>query len=157
MSTEPIYTYDEDGDILYVSFAPGETGTGIELNDHILLRVNKAEKQALGLTFFDFSVLIQMTEWGSRAFPLTGLAVLSAPLRQLVTEIITRPPVSQFLKLFAYTPSPTETVPVTAVEHPETARIPAAYAPQTRPRFHTLRESARNLETNNDETAKENY
>lgn len=31
--TDPIYTYDEDGDILYIAFALGEKGTGVELND----------------------------------------------------------------------------------------------------------------------------
>jgi len=33
------YFYDEKGDILYVSFCPGEKGTGVELNDNILPRL----------------------------------------------------------------------------------------------------------------------
>jgi len=114
-----IWTYDEDGDILYISFAPGEKGTGIELNDHILLRLNKAEKRALGLTFFDFSVLVQQTEWGPRTFPLTGLAELSDSLRELVIDVITRPPVNHFIKLAAYSPSPAEVIPIVKVEQPE--------------------------------------
>jgi len=51
--------YDEVSDTLYVSFAPGEKATGIELNDHILLRVNKKERRAIGLTFFNYSLLAQ--------------------------------------------------------------------------------------------------
>jgi len=34
------FNYDELSDTLYVSFFPGETGTGIELNDHIVLRID---------------------------------------------------------------------------------------------------------------------
>ena len=61
MST-PILNYDEVSDTLYVSFSPGEQATGIELNDHILLRVDKKERRAIGLTFFDYSLLAQRTE-----------------------------------------------------------------------------------------------
>ena len=68
---EPIFNYDELSDTLYVSFAPGETATGIELNDHILLRINKKTEQAVGVTFFEYSVLAQNTDIGPRSFPLT--------------------------------------------------------------------------------------
>jgi len=33
--------YDESSDTLYISFEPGAKGTGIELNEHILLRIDK--------------------------------------------------------------------------------------------------------------------
>lgn len=94
--------YDETSDTLYVSFEPGEKATGIELNDHILLRINKRERKAVGVTFFDYSLLALKTEFGPRSFPLTGLAQLSEDLRQLVIEIISKPPVSQFLAISAY-------------------------------------------------------
>ena len=112
---EPVYTYDEDGDILYISFAPGEKGTGVELNDHILLRLNKSERRAIGLTLFDYSVLAQPTELGPRSFPLTGLSELSEGLRRLVLEVITTPPVNEILVLSAYTPSLAETIPIGSV------------------------------------------
>jgi uncharacterized protein YuzE len=76
--TEPMYNYDEESNTLYVSFAPGETATGIALNDHMLLRINKDEHRAIGLTLFDYSVLAQHIDVGPRSFPLTGLAQLSA-------------------------------------------------------------------------------
>lgn len=110
--TEPIYNYDELGDTLYVSFAPGEKATGIELNDHILLRINKKERRAIGLTFFEYSFLAQKTEVGLRSFPLTGLAELSDELREMVLDILQRPPVSDILFLSTYTPSIAETVPI---------------------------------------------
>ena len=114
--TEPIFNYDELSDTLYVSFAPGEKATGIELNDHILLRINKKVRKAVGLTFFEYSLLAQRTEMGPRSFPLTGLADLSEELRDLVLEILLNAPVNEILSLSAYTPSLVETVPITSVQ-----------------------------------------
>jgi len=113
--SEAIYTYDEDGDILYIAFAPGEKGTGIELNDHILLRLNKSERRAIGLTLLDYSVLAQPTELGPRSFPLASLNELSDELRQLVLEVITKAPVNEVLSLSTYTPSLVETIPIGSV------------------------------------------
>ena len=101
----PNHNYDEASDTLYISFVPGEKATGVELNDHILLRINKAERRAVGLTFFEYSVLAQRTEVGPRSFPLTGLAKLSGDLREVVLDILRHSPVSDILSLSAYTPS----------------------------------------------------
>ena len=114
--TEPIFNYDETSDTLYVSFAPGEKATGIELNEHILLRINKKERRAVGLTFLDYSLLAQETEVGPRSFPLTGLAELSDELREIVLDILRRPPVSGILFLSTYTPSIAEAIPITLLQ-----------------------------------------
>ncbi len=114
--TTASFNYDEMSDTLYVSFAPGEKATGIELNDHILLRVNKVERRAVGLTFFEYSLLAQRTEIGPRSFPLTGLAQLSDELREMVLEIMSRPPVSDILALSVYTPSLAETIPIASLQ-----------------------------------------
>ena len=114
--SEPIFNYDEMSDTLYFSFAPGEKATGIELNDHILLRINKRERRAIGLTFFDYSLLAQKTELGPRSFPLTGLAELSDELRGIVLDILQRPPVSDILLLSTYTPSIVEAIPITSLQ-----------------------------------------
>ncbi len=119
--SEPAFNYDEASDTLYVSFTPGEAATGIELNEHILLRINKQERRAIGLTFFECSVLAQRTEVGPRSFPLTGLAELSEELRGIVLEILLHPPVSDILLLSAYTPSPSETIPITCLQLASTA------------------------------------
>ncbi len=113
---EPTVNYDEVSDTLYISFVPGEKGTGIELNDHLLLRVNKEEKRAIGLTIFEYSVLAQRTDLGLRNVPLTGLADLSEEVRQMVLLILQSEPLNRFLRLSAYTPSITEIVPITSVE-----------------------------------------
>lgn len=116
MMSEPIVNYDEFSDTLYVSFAPGEKGTGVELNENLLLRINKHEERAIGLTIFDYSVLTQRTEAGVRSVPLTGLVDLSKEARQMVLAILQREPVSKFLRVSAYTPSLTEFIPITSIE-----------------------------------------
>lgn len=114
--SEPTIKYDEMSDTLYVSFAPGEAATGIELNEHILLRVNKAERRAIGLTIFDYSALAQPTELGLRSLPLDGLNGLSTELRELALEILRTSPVQDILSLSAYTPSAVEAIPIASLK-----------------------------------------
>ena len=119
MTQEPIYSYDKEGDILYISFAPGERATSaVELNENILLRFNRAEQRAIGLTLMDFSILVERTNMGPRSFPLTGLADLDHDWQEMVLEMIERPPVNQILKLQLYTPSLSQSMPTTIVERP---------------------------------------
>jgi uncharacterized protein YuzE len=111
------YSYDKAVDVLYISFSPGEKATtAVELNDNILLRLNRAEKRAIGITLMDFSVLMQLTDLGPRSFPLTGLNELESDWQEMVIEILTKPPVSEILKVSVYTPSLSETVPITLIE-----------------------------------------
>ena len=114
--TQPVSNYDEISDTLYISFAPGEQATGIELTPHILLRLNKQEHKAVGLTFLEYSLLAQKTGMGPRSFPLTGLTELSEDLREIVLDILQRPPVSDVLLLSSYTPSLSETIPITLLQ-----------------------------------------
>ncbi len=114
---KPIFKYDERSDTLYVSFGTGEKGTGIELNEHILLRVDLEERRAVGLTLFDYSVLAQPTEIGFRSLPLNGLEELPPDVRELIIEILRSSPVKDVLSLSAYTPSMIETIPITSLQH----------------------------------------
>ena len=119
MNTKPDFSYDKEADVLYISFSPGEKATtAVELNDNILLRFNRAEKRAIGLTLMDFSVLVQLTNLGPRNFPLSGLRELEPDWRDTVIEIITKSPVNQVLRVSVYTPSLAETVPIALVEKP---------------------------------------
>ena len=110
--TEPVLSYDEVSDMLYISFAPGEAATGIELTDHILLRINKSERRAIGLTLLDYSLTALATDIGPRSFPLTGLDQLSPEMRAMVLDILLHPPMGDILSLSAYTPSPDEVIPI---------------------------------------------
>lgn len=117
MNNEPIFKYDEPGDTMYISFAVGEKGTGIELNEQILLRINQAERRVVGLTLFDYSVLARRTEIGFRSLPLNGLNDLPAEMREMVLEILLSAPVKDVLSLSAYTPSTAETIPITSLQN----------------------------------------
>lgn len=113
---EPIYNYDEESDTLSISFAPSAHATGIELTDHILLRINKQEQRAVGITLFDYSVLAQQTDMGPRSFPLIGFDHLPTAIRDMVLDILRQPPVRDILAISAYTPNLTETTPIIAVQ-----------------------------------------
>lgn len=116
MMTEPVYTYDEESDTLTISFAPGIHATGIELTEHILLRINTQEQRAVGVTLFDYSVLAQPTDIGPRSFPLLGIDRLPTDLRDIVLTILRQPPVRDILAISAYTPNLAETTPIISVQ-----------------------------------------
>src|SRR4030042_823779 len=112
---KPIINYDETSDTLYISFSPGEIATGIELCEHILLRIDKDKRKAIGITFLDYSLLAQKADFGPRSFPLTGLTQLSEELRRIVINILQEPPVKEILTLSTYTPSYAEAIPITSL------------------------------------------
>lgn len=104
MEHKPAITYDETSDTLSVSFILGKEATGIELSDHILLRIDKKAQQPVSLTFFDYSLLTQKTEMRQRSFPLSGLAELSEEARLTVLQILQSEPVASYLNLSVYIP-----------------------------------------------------
>ncbi|RMD98933.1 MAG: DUF2283 domain-containing protein [Calditrichaeota bacterium] len=113
MKMRPKFNYDEMSDTLYVSFKPGEKATGIELNEHILLRIDKDKSEIIGITFFDYSLLVQDADFGPRSFPLTGLKKLSSEMQELVLKILQSEPVAEILALSTYTPTYSEAIPIT--------------------------------------------
>lgn len=113
------FSYDKEADVLYISFSPGEKPTAaVELNSNILLRFNRDEKRAIGLTLLDFSALVQMTKLGPRNFPLTGMKDLEPDWQETVTKIITSSPVNKILKVSTYAHSALESVPITFIKKP---------------------------------------
>lgn len=121
---EPIVNYDEISDTLTISFFPGESATGIELNENILLRVNKQKQYAVSLSIFNYSILAQKTEAGLRSLPLTGLQELSDSLRDIVLQILLKKPLTEVLSISTYTPSLAEST-VIATIHDSALLAPA--------------------------------
>ena len=119
----PKFNYDEISDTLYVSFRPGEKATGVELNEHILLRIDKDKREVIGITFFDYSLLVQKADFGPRSFPLTGLEQLSEEMRELVLEILQSEPVAEILALSTYTPAYSGATPIASLR-----QVPAPMA-----------------------------
>jgi uncharacterized protein YuzE len=118
MTELPKYSYDKEADVLSISFAQEKATAAVELNPNILLRFNRAEKRAVGLTLLDYSVLAQLTKTGPRSFPLTGLADLELDWQDEVVAMITKSPVNQILRVLTYMPSSSESMPITFLERP---------------------------------------
>lgn len=110
--SQPNIKYDEASDTLTVCFEPGSKATGIELTEHILLRINQQKRSCISIVFFEYSVLAQKTEMGTRSFALNQLPHISSDLREMVFDILLTPPVSDYLQLSAYTVSSMETIPI---------------------------------------------
>ena len=108
--------YDHAADILEIFFGTNEPATGIELTDHIILRLHLQTKRAVSLLLLDFSILTERTEYGPRSYPLTTLHELPEEVRAVVLQVVTSMPVKQFLKVSHFQASPTESVPLTYVE-----------------------------------------
>jgi uncharacterized protein YuzE len=94
--------YDQEADVLYLSFDRSDHVTGVELADNIILRLDTGKisgipPKAVGLTFVNFANIIAMYQGGSLKIPLAKLSNLPEDLRQMVLSIITIPPVSDFL------------------------------------------------------------
>ena len=110
--------YDSEADILEIFFGTNEPATGIEITEHIVLRLNLQTKRAVSLLLLDFSILTERTEYGPRSYPLTTLHELPEEVRAVVLQVVTSMPVQQFLKVSHFQASPTESVPLTYVEAP---------------------------------------
>ena len=96
------YNYDREGDILYISFGQSEHTVGVELGDHLLLRLDTGKDtacspRAVGLTILFPAQLLELGH--TPTFTLQQLEQLSAGLRATVLEILSKPPVSELLSL----------------------------------------------------------
>jgi hypothetical protein len=65
--------YDSEADMLEIFFGTNEPATGIEITEHIVLRLNLQTKRAVSLLLLNFSILTEQTEYGPRSYPLTTL------------------------------------------------------------------------------------
>lgn len=94
--------YDADADVLYVSFGRSDHVTGVELADNTLLRLDTGitpdrSPRAVGLTFISFSHLMAYHQGKPLSIPLANLRHLPDELWQAVLNVISTPPVSDFL------------------------------------------------------------
>jgi hypothetical protein len=115
-STPVRLVFDEDADILEVFFGENGPATGIELTDHIILRLDQKSQRALSLLLLHFSVLSEQTEYGPRSFPLEKVEQLPEDVKELVLRLITSLPVSQFLKVSQLQAESEKQLPVAYLE-----------------------------------------
>lgn len=110
------FVYDEEADILEIFFGDNTPTSGIALTDQMVLHLDRKQKRAVSLTLLHFSILSEQTEYGPRSFALEKLNKLPEELRELVLQVITKLPVSQFLKLSQLQTAPMKQMPVAFVE-----------------------------------------
>jgi hypothetical protein len=94
--------YDEDADVLYVSFGQSEHITGVELTENVLLRLDTGKStntppKAIGLTFISFARMISYHQNKPLTVSLKNLRSLPEDVWQAVFAVATTPPVSDFL------------------------------------------------------------
>ena len=94
--------YDDEADVLYVSFGRSKHVTGVELADNILLRLDTGKAtgepaQPVGLTFISFSRMMAYHRDRPLTISLERLRNLPENLLLIVMGVITTPPVSDFL------------------------------------------------------------
>ena len=110
------FVSDEEADILELFFGENASGTGIELTEHLILRIDRKTRRALSLMLLHFSMLTEQTEYGPRSFSLEKLERLPEELRELVLRILTTLPVNQFLKLSQLQTTSSKFMPVAYIE-----------------------------------------
>ena len=115
------YEYDAEGEVLDVYFSEKRPAWTIELTPNIMLSIDRTLRQAVSLTLLDYTELIRPTDWGLRSFPITGLADLPIPERNLVIEILNSPPVNHWLDVSDVQTLPDSPFAVTHVEPPPRA------------------------------------
>ena len=97
------YNYDREGDVLYISFGRSEHIVGVELGDHLLLRLDVGKKgtahspRAVGLTVLFPAQLLALGH--APTFTLGRLERLPADLQTAVLEVLGKPPVSELLSV----------------------------------------------------------
>jgi hypothetical protein len=115
--------YDETTDMMDIFFGENIAATGIELTEHILLRLARATGRAVSLTLLHFSILTEQTEYGPRSYPLDTLEDLPEDLRESVLLALKTAPVNQFLKLCHFQEAPTKQIPLAYVEAERVASV----------------------------------
>jgi hypothetical protein len=96
--------YDEDADVLYVSFGRSEHVTGIALTDNVILRLDTGKAtgsppRAVGLTFVSYERMIAHYQHEPIPVSLVNLRHLPEDLWQAVLDVLTTPPASDFLNV----------------------------------------------------------
>ena len=89
------FSYDIDGDVLYIAFDKGRKASSVSLNDHMILRFDANTDEAVGLTLLDFSRLASTEQ----VLPLSRLDEFPVELCNKVWAILKSPPVSRYLHI----------------------------------------------------------
>lgn len=98
---QPHYNYDKEADVLYISFGRSKNATYVELDEHLILRLDKGEEpnkspRAIGLTVL-YPAFFRKAGHTLTISP-TRLKKLRPELRAAVMEVLLKPPLSDLLE-----------------------------------------------------------
>ncbi len=96
------YDYDQEADVLYVSFGRSEHVRYVNLTDNLVLRLDtghetKQAPRAVGLTFISFQAMRERLAGKPLTVPLANLRNLPDEIWQAVLAVISTAPVSDVL------------------------------------------------------------
>jgi len=110
---DPVRSYDEPSDTLYVNFERGNCATYLGLSQQILLGVDAERRRVVRLMIQDFSVLANRSDLGGvRSFPMDALEEMSPELQKLAMRLAHSPPVSDYLTISTYSPGGAVEIPM---------------------------------------------
>lgn len=91
--------YDAEGDILSVTFteASGQTHTGVELSDNIVLYYNPETEQPIKLVLLSYQKMLQAST--KKPILLDGLDRMPTNVKLTVITLLHRTPLTTFLQL----------------------------------------------------------
>ncbi|HET7462286.1 MAG TPA: hypothetical protein VFJ82_13620 [Longimicrobium sp.] len=110
--SDPVRSYDEPSDTLYVNFERCNCATYLGLSQQILLGVDADRRRVVRLMIQDFSVLANRSDLGGvRSFPMDALEEMSPELQKLAMRLAHSPPVSDYLTISTYSPGGAVEIP----------------------------------------------
>lgn len=98
------YDYDQEADVLYVSFGRSDHARYVNLTDNVILRLDLGEEtgqppRAVGLTFISYAAMRERLAGLPLGVPLSNLRNLPEELWQAVVAVIASAPVSDVLEV----------------------------------------------------------
>lgn len=116
---EAVWSYDAEGDFLEIFFHDSPASATVELAEGIFLRLDRERQQPLSIGFIAASHRLQQQEFGYPLLKLSGLDKVSPADRQMILNMLQRPPLNAILQLYSFKPSPrTQTIPVAVFNQP---------------------------------------
>ena len=94
------FNYDKEADVLYIAFERSDHVTGVEIGDHLILRLDTGRAtgqppRAVGLTVLSPAHLLSIGHMPT--VPLYWISRLKPDLRLAVLEVLSQPPLCDLL------------------------------------------------------------
>jgi hypothetical protein len=111
-----LWEYDQEGDLLEMTFQAKEATGAVELTDNMILRFDWDRNEPLSLSIMSASHIMQPGQYGEAHFELLT-AEWPAEVHDKIISMLKSPPLNEFLKLGSYTPAHTQRlIPLTSLQ-----------------------------------------